>query len=145
MGLVPVISPRDLAMLQRQAVEAAVERRAAGELISRGEAAVKLFRERLPDRPVPREAEAMLDVLVDTEASPAHVPALAQRRLETLRTALGEAGIAERRLVEAPMAEGRDSAEGAIALNLLEPDRPRRSQLLETLRGLGGTVIGEPE
>ena len=144
MGLVPVVSPRDLAALRRQAAEAAVERVAAGARISPETAAAKLFRERLPDRPVPVEAGATLDALADTEASPAHATALAARRLETLLAAFKEAGVARARLVEAPFVERADSTAGAIELSLLEPDRPRRSQFLQFLRGLGGTA-GEPE
>jgi hypothetical protein len=94
---------------------------------------------------VPSEPGATLAALADTEASPAHAPALAQRRLETLLAAFKEAGIPQARLVESPLVERPDSTEGAIELNLLEPDRPRRSQLLQTLRGFGGTVAGESE
>jgi hypothetical protein len=126
MSLVPVVSERDLGVLRREAAEAAVERRAAGGRTSSEDAAAQLFRERLPGRPVPSEPGAVLAALVDTEASPAHASALARRRLETLLAALREAGVPQARLVAAPLVERRDSAEGAIALNLLEPDRPRR-------------------
>jgi hypothetical protein len=126
MSLVPVVSEQDLGVLRREAAEAAVERRAAGGRTSAEDAAARLFRERLPGRPVPSEPGAVLAALADTEASPAHAPALARRRLETLLAALGEAGVARGRLVEAPLVERRDSAAGAIALDLLEPDRPRR-------------------
>jgi hypothetical protein len=145
MGLVPVVSERDLAVLRRQAAEAAVDRLVGGGRISAEAAAAQLFRERLPGRPVPSEPGATLAALADTEASPAHAPALAQRRLETLLAAFKEAGIPQARLVESPLVERPDSTEGAIELNLLEPDRPRRSQLLQTLRGFGGTVAGESE
>jgi uncharacterized protein involved in outer membrane biogenesis len=143
MGLVPVVSERDLAMLRRQAAEAAVDRLVGGGRISAEAAAAQLFRERLPGRPVPSEPGATLAALADTEASPAHAPALAQRRLETLLAAFKEAGVPQARLVESPLVERPDSTEGAIELNLLEPDAPRRSQLLQTLRGLGGTVVGD--
>jgi hypothetical protein len=146
MGLVPVVSQRDLAALRRQAAEAAVERLAARERIAPEAAAAQLFRERLPERPVPTEPEATLAALADVEASPAHAAGLAQRRLETLVAALKEAGVPRTRLVEAPLVEDRDSTEGAIALNLLEPDRPRRPSLLRTLRRSGGGApTDEPE
>jgi hypothetical protein len=118
------------------------QRLAADARISREAAATRLFRERLPDRPVPLEPEATLDALADAEASPAHAPDLAARRLETLLAALKGAGVAPARLVDAPLAERRDSTEGAIELNLLEPDTPRRFELLRFLPGLGGPVRG---
>ena len=102
----------------------------------------QLFRERLPGRPVPAERAAMLAALAETVASPGLAPALAARRLETLRALFKEAGIARARLVETPLAERPDAAGGTIDLTVLEPDGPRRS-LLQKLRGLGGTVIGE--
>jgi Domain of Unknown Function (DUF748) len=143
MALTPVVSARDLATLRRQAAEAAIERLAGTARISPDAAAAQLLRERLPGRPVPPEREAMLAALAETEASPAHAPALAQRRLETLRALFKEAGTARARLVETPLAERPDAVEGTIDLTVLEPDVPRRSQLLQTLRGLGATVVGE--
>ena len=143
MGLVPVVSERDLAVLRRKAADAAVERLVGGGRVSPEAAAAQLFRERLPGRPVPSEPGATLAALADTEASPAHAPALAQRRLETLVAALKQAGVPQARLVESALVARPDSTEGVIELNLLEPDRPRRSQLLQTLRGLGGTTPSE--
>ncbi len=143
MALTPVVSERDLATMRRQAAEAGVERLAEGARLSPDAAAAQLLRERLPGRPVPPEREAMLAALADTEASPAHAPALAARRLETLLALFKEAGVARARLVETPLAERPDTTGGTIDLNVLEPDAPRRSQLLQTLRGLGGTVVGE--
>ncbi len=143
MGLVPVVSERDLAVLRRKAAEAAVERLVGGGRVSPEAAAAQLFRERLPGRPVPSEPGATLAALADTEASPAHAPALAQRRLETLVAALKQAGVPQARLVESALVARPDSTEGVIELNLLEPDRPRRSELLQTLRGLGGTTPSE--
>ena len=85
----------------------------------------------------------MLAALADTEASRPR-PALAARRLETLLALFKAAGVARARLVETPpLAERPDTTGGTIDLNVLEPDAPRRSQLLQTLRGLGGTVVGE--
>ena len=137
MTLAPVVSERDLAALRRQAAEAAVDRLAAGARISPEAAAARLFRERLPDRPVPAEPGATLAALADTEASPAHAADLAARRLETLLAAFKEAGVSRAQLVEAPPVERPNLTAGAIELNLLEPDRPRRSQLVEFLRGFG--------
>jgi Domain of Unknown Function (DUF748) len=127
MALTPVISDRDLAALRRQAAEAAVERVAAGGRLSPEAAAAQLFRERLPGRPVPVEPEALLSALADTEASPAHAPALAARRLETVLAAFKEAGAVRTRLVEMAPAERGDAAPGVIELNVLEPDSSRRS------------------
>jgi hypothetical protein len=127
MALTPVVSDRDLAVLRRRAAETAIERVASGGGVSAETAAAQLFRERLPGRLVPAEPEALLTALADTEASPAHAPALAARRLETLLTALKEAGVARARLVEAPPAERADSTAGMIELNVLEPDSSRRS------------------
>jgi uncharacterized protein involved in outer membrane biogenesis len=143
MALTPVVSERDLATLKRQAAERAVERLAEADRLSPGAAAARLFRERLPGRPVPAEREAMLAALAETEASPALAPALAKLRLETLLALFKEAGIARARLVETPLAERPDTAGGTIDLNVLEPDAPRRSQLLQTLRGLGARVVGD--
>ena len=70
----------------------------------------------------------MLAALAETEASPAHAPALAARRLETLLALFKEAGVARARLVETPLAERPDATGGTIELNVLEPDRPRRSR-----------------
>ncbi len=123
MGLVPVVSERDLTVLRRQAAEAAVERLVGGGRISPEAAAAQLFRERLPGRPVPSEPGATLAALADTEASPAHAPALAQRRLETLVAAFKQAGVPQARLAESALVTRPDSTEGAIELNLLEPDR----------------------
>jgi hypothetical protein len=142
MALTPVVSERDLAALRQQAAEAAVERLAEGSRLSPDAATAQLFRERLPGRPVPAERAAILAALAGTEASPGLAPALAARRLETLRALFKEAGIARARLVETPLAERPDAAGGTIDLTVLEPDAPRRS-LLQKLRGLGGTVIGE--
>jgi hypothetical protein len=122
MALTPVVSGRDLAALRRRAAEAAVERLAAAARISREAAATRLLRERLPDRQVPVEPAATLDALAETEASPAHAADLAARRVETLLAALKGAGVAPARLVDAPPVERPDSAEGAIELNLLEPE-----------------------
>ena len=66
---------------------------------------VVIFRERLSGRSVPSEPGATLAALADTEASPAHAPALAQRRLETLLAAFKEAGV--------PSAAGRVAARRA--------------------------------
>ena len=143
MALTPVVSERDLAALRQQAAEAAVERLAEGSRLSPDAATAQLFRERLPGRPVPAERVAILAALAGTEASPALAPALAARRLETLLALFKEAGIARARLVETPLAERPDAAGGTIDLTVLEPDAPRRRSLLQMLRGLGGTVIGE--
>jgi Domain of Unknown Function (DUF748) len=145
MALTPVVSGRDLAALRRRAAEAAVERLAAAARISREAAATRLLRERLPDRPVPLEPAATLDALAETEASPAHAADLAARRLETLLAALKGAGVAPARLVDAPPVERPDSAEGAIELNLLEPETPRRLEFLRFLPGLGGATRGDGE
>lgn len=145
MALTPVVSGRDLGELRRRAAEAAVERLAATARISPEAAATRLFRERLPDRQVPSEPEAVLAALADSEASPAHASTLAAQRVATLLAVLKEAGIAPARLVDTSVVERPDSTEGAIELNLVEPDAPRRSQLLQVLRRLGGTVTGAAE
>jgi hypothetical protein len=145
MTLTPVVSERDLAELRRQAAEAAVDRRAASAKVAREAAAAQLFRERFPDRPVASEPEALLVALAESEASPAHGAALAARRLATLRGVLQQAGIAPTRLIDAAPVERPTSTEGVIEPNLLEPEAPRRSQLLQLLERLGGTTSGAVE
>jgi Domain of Unknown Function (DUF748) len=140
MGLTPVVSAHDLGELRRRAAEAAVDRLAAEARIPRDQAATRLLRERRSDRPVPETPDDTLAALADTEASPALAPGLATRRLETVLALLQEAGVPPGRLVAAPLVERPDSTEGAVELALLEPDAPRRSQLLQFLRGLGGTA-----
>jgi hypothetical protein len=145
MALAPVVSPRDLAGLRRQAAEAAVDHLAGSQRLSREAAAARLFRERLPNRPVPAELGATLAGLADTEASPALSRTLAARRLETLRAALQQAGIQPTRLVDAPVVERPDEAEGAIELSLVEPDGPQRSPVRQLLSGRAGTAAGPSE
>ena len=49
------------------------------------------------------------------------------------------------RWLDAPPVERPDSAEGAIELNLLEPETPRRLEFLRFLPGLGGATRGDGE
>jgi uncharacterized protein DUF748 len=142
MTLTPVVSERDLGELRRQAATATVDRRATAAKVSREAATAQLFQERFPGRPVPAESEALLAALAESEASPALASALGAQRLATLRGVLQQAGVAPTRLVDASPVERPGSTEGAIEANLLEPEAPRRSQLMQLLQPLGGTTSG---
>jgi hypothetical protein len=144
MKVAPVVSAGDLDVLRREARDAAVARTAAEARITLEEAATRLFRERLPDRPLPADPDPVLAALVDTEASPAHAPGLAARRLQTLRAALAEAGVPPARVLESPPAERPDPRAGTIELDVVEPESPRRAEIVEVLGRVGGATAETP-
>jgi hypothetical protein len=66
---------------------------------------------------------------------------LAARRLEAVRADARRAGIDVARLVEGK-ATDRASGGGEVAIDVDEPDRPRRSPFRDALRRLGAPLAG---
>jgi hypothetical protein len=135
-----VASPRDLAAMKQAAVDAAIERVARSARISPDAAAVRVFQERFPRRPLPETPDAVRTALLEGETPPGEaVSRLADKRLETVRETVKKAGIDPSRLLEAKRAEGADEAEPQVKLDLVEPENPRqpgrRPEFLRRLMG----------
>jgi Domain of Unknown Function (DUF748) len=136
MTLTPAMSRRDRAELGRQAVDAAIDRIARGDGLTREAAAVRLFEERFPGRAAPASAEATWAVLAEEEPkAAAELPELAARRLEVIKASIKRARIDEDRLAEAKLVE-RQGPESEVELTLLEPEAPRSSPFRDFWRRL---------
>jgi hypothetical protein len=145
MALTPVVSSRDLAEMRRPALETAIERVAREARISSEDAAVRLFKERFPRRPLPDTPDAVRAGLMESEAVPAATAAtLADKRVEGVREMVKKAGIDPARLPERKAAQGQEVGEGMVKLDLVEPESPRRQgwQPPELLRRLTGAADG---
>jgi uncharacterized protein involved in outer membrane biogenesis len=137
LSLTPVISSRDVDELRRRKVNAALERIARPQSLSRDVAVVRLFTERFPDRPSPSTPGAAFAMLLETETmSAAETGELATRRLEAVRATLERAGIHARRVPETQLAL-RDGREGQVEAGVLEPETARPSKVRDVLRRLG--------
>jgi Domain of Unknown Function (DUF748) len=140
--LTPVVSAVDADALRARALEVALERLQRQSGLSRDEAARRLFAERVPRQPVPATTEAVLSAVQEqTVLPPDALAELAARRLEAVRADARRAGIDVARLVEGK-ATDRASGGGEVAIDVDEPDRPRRSPFRDALRRLGAPLAG---
>jgi len=91
--LTPVLTDADEARLKVQEVTARIQRvQRERKLPTFDDAAQRVFRERFPDRQVPKTAEPIVTVLAQAEPAPeAAARALAARRIEAAREALARA------------------------------------------------------
>jgi hypothetical protein len=98
----------------------------------------RLFMQRMPDQPVPETPEATFEALLAREPGPTAeaVAKLADRRLETVRAPVKQAGIDAARLVETKTVQRAESG-SRIELEVLDPETPRPSKVRELLRRLG--------
>jgi hypothetical protein len=121
MALIPVVSSRDVAEIQRRTAPTAFARdgRPSGDGAALPRAAVQ-------DRP-PVAASAVSD--------------LASRRLAAVREAFKHAGIDTGRLTETKVAE-RPGGETHVELEILEPEGERPSKVRDMLRRLGVPLKG---
>jgi len=125
MALTPVVSSRDRAALRQKTVDAEISRVARDEKLSPEAATARLFKERLPQQPLPESAEAMRSALADNGgATPAELSDLATRRLEVVRDGIKKAGIHAKRLREVMAPATADAGDGQVKLDLVEPDNP---------------------
>jgi hypothetical protein len=136
MALTPVVSPPDRAELGRQAVDAAIDRIARADGLSREAAAGRLFERRFPGRATPASAEATWAALAEAEPkAAAELPELAARRLEVIKASIKRARIDDDRLADAKLVE-RQGPESEVELTLLEPEAPRSSPFRDFWRRL---------
>jgi Domain of Unknown Function (DUF748) len=145
LALTPVVSPRDAEALRRLRLEAAIDRLARQERLSRDDALARLFAQQLPGRPAPDTPAATLAMLLDQAPLPiAELPELAAQRLQAVHTAARRVGIEPPRLIDEALAQ-REDASGRIELEVREPGAPRASKFRETLRRLGVPLKGAGE
>jgi hypothetical protein len=136
MALTPAMSRRDRAELGRQAVDAAIDRIARGDGLTREAAASRLFERRFPGRATPASAEATWAALAEAEPkAAAELPELAARRLEVIKASIKRARIDDDRLADAKLVE-RQGPESEVELTLLEPEAPRSSPFRDFWRRL---------
>jgi len=118
MALTPVISSGDIEAVRR-----------------------RQFAQRFPDRPVPETMEAILAALQERERVPtAEVRELAARRLDAVRAPLKQAAIDSDRLEPKPAQQ--DGPGSQVALDVLEPEGPRRSKVRESIGKIRGLIEG---
>jgi hypothetical protein len=75
-------------------------------------------------------------------AAPADLADLGHRRVAAVQTALKRAGVAGDRLPERALAQ-RESRDGQVALDIVEPEAPRPSRVRDVLQRLGVPIRGE--
>jgi Domain of Unknown Function (DUF748) len=138
LALTPLISSDDVGQLRRQLLEATIDDLARAGRLSRPDAMTRLFMQRMPDQPVPETPEATFEALLAREPGPTAeaVAKLADRRLETVRAPVKQAGIDAARLVETKTVQRAESG-SRIELEVLDPETPRPSKVRELLRRLG--------
>jgi hypothetical protein len=142
LALTPVVSSRDAQEMRRLTLEAAVDRAARQDRVSRDEATARLFARRFPGQPVPDNAAATLAALLERLPLPTEeLPELAAQRLAAIRATAKRAGIDSGRLAEARLAQ-REDGESQVEIEVREPDAPRASKFRETLRRLGVPLRG---
>jgi hypothetical protein len=125
MALTPIVSFRDRAALGQKTLDTEISRVVRDEGLTPAAAAERLFKERFPGEPAPPTAEAMRLALAGNGAvAPSELSDLAARRLEAVREGIKKAGIDAKRLREVTAANGADSAEGQVKLDLVEPEDP---------------------
>ena len=125
MTLTPVVSSRDVDELKRKSLAAAMARAP--------DAAARLFAQRFPGRPVPETQDAIVTALLEQEPTPtSEVRELATKRLDAVRGALAQASIDGKRL-EGMKPVQQEGAASQVALNVVEPEGPRKSKVRETV------------
>jgi hypothetical protein len=137
LALTPIVSPRDAQELRRRKLEAAIDRAARQEHISREQAAARLFAQQLPGQPVPDDPAATLTALVERLPLPTgDLPELGAQRLETVRTMAKRAGTDPARLADGQVTQ-RDGGGSQVEIEVREPEDPQPSKFRDTLRKLG--------
>jgi hypothetical protein len=125
MALTPVVSAKDRAALKRRTLDAEIARLVKSEKLSPEAAAVRLFKERFPQQPVPDTADAAVSALAtDDAAPPAELKDLAEQRLKIVRDGIKKAGIDGKRLKEDATPAMPGAGEGQVKLDLVEPEEP---------------------
>ncbi len=142
LALTPIVSSRDAQEMRRRTLEAAVDRAARQDRISRDEATARLFAHHFPGQPVPADTAATLAALLERLPLPtAELPELGAQRLETVRATAKRAGIASARLAEAKLTQREDGG-SQVEIEVREPDAPRASKFREILRRVGVPLKG---
>jgi hypothetical protein len=140
LAMTPVVSSRDVTELKRRAAEAAIDRVARQHQLAREAAAVRVFKERFPDRPAPATTGAALAALLEeAEVAPQDITDLATRRLEAVRDTVKRAGLPAERLAERKLVQ-REGRDGQVDLDVVESEAPRPSKMREALSKLGMPV-----
>ena len=121
-----VVSRRDLVAMKQPDVDAAIGRAARGARISPEAAAARLFQERFPGKALPETSDAIRAALLEDQTPPASaLSALADKRLEAVRTTLKKAKIDTARLLEDKRADVAQEGEPQVRLDLAESENPR--------------------
>jgi hypothetical protein len=133
MGLTPVVSSADTAAMKRVRVEAAIDRAMRDERLSREAAVARVYAQRFPGQPAPATQDALMTALIGRESvSDGDVRDLAEARVEAVRRPLKQAQIDSKRLEEMKLV--REEGSGShVALDILEPEGPRRSKVREAV------------
>ena len=139
LALTPVVSSRDAQEMRRLTLEAAVDRAARQDQISRDEATRRLFAQRFPGQPVPDDPATTL--LERLPLPTADLPELGAQRLAAVRATAKRAGIDSGRLAEAKLTQREDGG-SQVEIEVREPDAPRASKFRESLRRLGVPLKG---
>jgi hypothetical protein len=143
LALTPSVSADDTGQLRRRLLEAAIDDLARSERLSRPDATVRLFVQRVPHQSVPETPDAAFEVLLAREPRPTAeaVSELAARRLDTVRAPVKQAGIDAARLVEKKSVQ-RDGGGSRIELEVVGSETPPLSKVRALLRRLGAPLGG---
>jgi hypothetical protein len=121
-----VVSRRDLVAMKQPDVDAAIGRAARDARISPEAAAARLFQERFPGKALPETSDAIRAALLEDQPPPASaLSALADKRLEAVRTTIKKAKIDTARLLEDKRADVAQEGEPLVRLDLAESENPR--------------------
>jgi hypothetical protein len=133
MAMTPVVSSGDTDAMRRARVEAAIERAMREGRRSPEAAAAHVFAEHAPGQPTPPTREGVVAALVARESiSDGDLRTLADARIEAVRRALEQASIDGKRL-EAMKPARQEGPASHVALDILEPEGPRRSKVREAV------------
>jgi hypothetical protein len=137
LALTPIVSPQDAEALRRTKLEAAIDRTARQERLSRDQAIARLFAQQRPGQPVPDDPAATLKALLKRLPLPTgELSDIGGRRLAAVRATAKRAGIDSERLVDGQVTQ-RDDGGSRVEIDVREPDEPRPSKFREALRKLG--------
>jgi hypothetical protein len=142
-----VVSRRDLVAMKQPDVDAAIGRAARDARISPEAAAARLFQERFPGKALPETSDAIRAALLEDQTPPASaLSALADKRLEAVRTTIKKAKIDTARLLENKRADVAQEGEPQVRLDLAESENPHppRWRAPEFLRKLTSDAHTDP-
>jgi len=142
-----VVSRRDLVAMKQPDVDAAIGRAARDARISPEAAAARLFQERFPGKALPETSDAIRAALLEDQTPPASaLSALADKRLEAVRTTIKKAKIDTARLLEDKRADVAQEDQPQVRLDLAESENPRPPgrRAPEFLRKLTGDADTDP-